>query len=56
MIRLSRPYSPQRKEATRQRGLQLGAYRLKSVKSILAKELDKVVLLEQAKNQKTMTT
>ncbi len=52
IIRLSRQYSPQRVEAASQRVLQFGAYSFKSVKSILAKGLDKVVPIEQAKNQK----
>ena len=43
IIRLSSTYSPQRVEQASYRALQLGAYSFRSVKSMLAKGLDKVV-------------
>jgi hypothetical protein len=43
IIRLSSIYSPQRVEQASYRALQLEAYSFRSVKSMLAKGLDKVV-------------
>lgn len=49
IIRLSKTYTPERVEQASLKVLQLGAYSFRSVKSILEKGLDKVVVLDTAK-------
>lgn len=49
IIRLSKTYSPERVEQASRRMMDLGVYSFRSVKSMLARGLDKVVSLDTAK-------
>jgi transposase len=54
IIRLAKIYSPQRVEQASRRALEVGAHSYRSVKSILSKGLDKIVVLEQTPTQDTI--
>jgi transposase len=54
IIRLSRTYTPERVEQASYRALQLEAYSFRSIKSMLAKGLDKVVPLDTAQRSETI--
>ena len=54
IIRLSRTYTPERVEQASYRALQLEAYSFRSIKSMLAKGLDKVVPFDTAQRSETI--
>ena len=54
IVRLAKTYSPERVEQASRKALHVGAYSYRSMKSILSKGLDKIVVLERPSTQETI--